>query len=185
MATTTAVSRLAVGRAALDQLRQVLERETPDRAAGLIREIGFAAGEALYDGFVDSVSERYGVETPQGLDSRYLGEALAGYFREQGWGSVATDNAAPSVLAVDSADWAEATGRGAAVPSCHFTAGMFSDFFTRLGGYPAAIMEVECRSKGDARCRFLVGSPDTLTWIYEGLVAGSAYQSLLATIRHA
>jgi hypothetical protein len=77
---------------------------------------------------------------------------------------------------------AEAEPRGAPFPSCHFTAGMLSDFFTRLGGYPAAVMEVECRTRGEARCRFLVGSPDLLTWMYEGLTAGRAYEELLAEL---
>ena len=184
MSTALTTSRLAFGQATLDQLRTVLERELPDRAGAALREIGFAAGESLYDGFIASVSERFGVEAPQALDARYLGEGLAGYFRRESWGTVSIETLAPGLLAVDSPDWVEATVRGASVPCCHFTSGMFSDFFTRLGGYPAAIMEVECRCKGDARCRFLVGSPDVLTWIYEGMVAGSNYLSLLTTLRN-
>jgi len=185
MATMTSVARLALGRATLDQLRLVLERENPAQAANLLREIGFAAGEALYEGLVDSVSQRFGVETPQALDSRYLGDALAGHFREQGWGACATDTVAPGLLAIDSPDWIEASPRDATVPSCHFSCGMLSDLFTRLGGYPAAVMEVECRSRGEARCRFLVGSPDLLTWLYEGIVAGTPHDRLVALLRSA
>ena len=62
---------------------------------------------------------------------------------------------------------------------------MLSDFFTRVGGYPAAVMEVECTSQGDARCRFLVGSPDVLTWLYEGLVAGNPLDRLVSRLRNA
>jgi hypothetical protein len=182
MPTTTTQSRLAVGQALLPELHRVLERELPETAPGVIREIGFAAGESLYRGFVDSVSSRYGVETPQALDVRFLGEALAGYCRDEGWGSVTAETLAPGLLGFDSPDWAEAEPRGAPFPSCHFTAGMLSDFFTRLGGYPAAVMEVECRTRGEARCRFLVGSPDLLTWMYEGLTAGRAYEELLAEL---
>ena len=183
MATTTSSPRLSLGKATLDQLSTVLEREAPAQSASLLREIGFAAGESLYEGLVESVSHRFGVETPQSLDTRYLGDALAGYFREEGWGNLSTETLAPGFLAIDSPDWVEAAPRDAAVPSCHFSCGMLSDLFTRLGGYPAAVMEVECRSRGEARCRFLVGSPDLLTWMYEGIVAGTPYERLVSTLR--
>jgi predicted hydrocarbon binding protein len=175
--------RLALGRPTLEQIRAVLERELPERAPALLREIGFSAGLALYDGFVESVAQRYAVEAPQSLDARYLGEALGGFFREEGWGSAAIEQLAPGLLGFDSPDWAEAEPRGAAAPSCHFSAGMLSDFFTRLGGYPAAVMEIECRSRGEPRCRFLVGGPEVLTWLYEGLVAGAPVDQLIATLR--
>jgi hypothetical protein len=183
MPTALSVPRLALGRATLTQLRGVLEREVPDQADALLREVGFAAGQAAHDGFVESVSQRYGVETPQGLDTRFLGDALAGFFRDEGWGTVTTDLLAPGVLALDSPDWAEAEPRGAPYPSCHFSAGLLSDFTTRLAGQPAAVLEVECRSRGDARCRFLVGSPDVLTWIYEGMAAGATWAEMVNRAR--
>lgn len=185
MASLTGTPGLALGQGTLDQLRAVLERELPEQAPTLLREIGFGAGQGAYERFIARVADRYGVETPQGLDVRYLGDALAGFFREEGWGSVSVETLAPGIMAVDSSDWTEATLRGAAAPSCHFSAGFLSDFLTRLGGYPAAVMEVECRSRGDARCRFLVGSPDLLTWLYEGLVAGEEYERLIARLRSA
>ncbi len=183
MPSAISVPRLALGRATLEQLAQVLERELPEQSATLLREIGFAAGEAAYEGFVESVTARYGVETPQGLDARFLGDALAGFFREEGWGTVTTDKIAPGVLAIDSPDWAEASPWEAPYPSCHFSSGLLSDFCTRLGGRPAAVMEVECRSHGDAQCRFLVGSPEILTWLYEGMGGGAGYAELLDRLR--
>jgi predicted hydrocarbon binding protein len=185
MSTSLTIPRLAIGRGTLDQIRAVLEREVPAQSAGLLREIGFAAGEPTYEAFVDSVSQRFGIETPQALDARYLGEALAGFFREEGWGTLAAETLAPGILALDTPDWAEAGPREATVPSCHFSCGMLADFFTRLGGYPAAVMEVECRSRGEARCRFLVGSPDLLTWMYEGMVGGASYDQLIGTLKSA
>lgn len=183
MSTALSAPRLALGRATLAQLRSVLERVAPEQAAVLLREIGFAAGESAYEGFVESVSRRYGVEAPQGLDARYLSDALGGFFRDEGWGTAATESLAPGVLALDSPDWAEAEPRGAAYPCCHLTAGMLSDFFTRLGGQPAAVLEVECRSRGEARCRFLVGSPDMLNWIYDGMAGGTPYLAMVARVR--
>jgi predicted hydrocarbon binding protein len=185
MSTTIAPVRLALGPAVLHQLRNVLERELPAQSPNLLREVGFGAGEAQYQGFVALVAERYGVETPQSLDLRYLGEALAAHFREQGWGSVTAESIAPGVLAFDSPDWVETEPRNAPIPCCHFTSGMLSDFFTRLGGYPAAVMEVECRGRGEARCRFLVGSPDLLTWLYENLAEGRPYEQLVTQLKAA
>jgi hypothetical protein len=33
-------------------------------------------------------------------------------------------------------------------------------------------MELECRSRGDARCRFVVGAPDNLGILYERIALG-------------
>jgi len=43
-----------------------------------------------------------------------------------------------------------------------------------------AVMEVECRSKNDARCRFLSAAPDTLQQIYEQMTQGKSYEEALA-----
>ena len=183
MSTTAPSGRLALGQATLTQLRLVLERELPANSASLLREVGFAAGEALYESFVQSVADRFGVEAPQALDVRYLGEALAGFFRDQGWGSVTAEVLAPGIFLLDSADWTEAERRLSEFPSCHFSAGMLSDFFSRLGGYPAAVMEVECRTQAQPKCRFLIGSPDLLTWIFEQLTEGRPMDHLIADLR--
>jgi hypothetical protein len=41
-------------------------------------------------------------------------------------------------------------------------------------------MEVECRSKGDARCRLLSASPDTLQQIYVAMTQGKSYEEALS-----
>jgi len=180
MSTATATTGVLVGKRALHQLRTVLERETGAQSALLLREIGFATGEALWSAFTGWAAERYHVEHPRQLDSRYLSEALGGFFEEHGWGGVEVSELSSSVLAVDARDWAEAEARGAEYPSCHFSSGMLADFFTRLGGSQAAVMEVECLSRGEGRCRFLVGSPDVLTYVYERMTAGMSYTQALA-----
>lgn len=183
MPTTLAEPRLGLGRAALHRIREILERELPDESDALLREIGFAAGPATYEGFVAYVAERYGVDSPQLLDARFLSDALAGFLRDEGWGTLSVDTLAPGILALDSTDLAEAEPRHAAYPACHVTSGLLSDVVTRLGGQAAAVLEVECRSRGDARCRFLVGSPDMLTWIYDGIAAGESWSALVDRAR--
>jgi hypothetical protein len=58
---------------------------------------------------------------------------------------------------------------------------MLADFFGRLAGEPVAAMEVECRSMGGERCRFLVGGYDTLQHIYDEMTRGVSYDEAAAT----
>ena len=76
---------------------------------------------------------------------------------------------------MDSSDWAEASTEGSQYPSCHVSSGLLADFFGRLAGETVAVMEVECRTRGDAGCRFLMGSPDTLATVYERMAEGVSY----------
>ncbi len=170
---------LHIGVEAMHALRTTLERETGQRAATILQETGFAAGDAFYTGLRDYVKETYGVAKAEALDGQYLSEALSGYLHDAGWGDVSVEQLGSAVLAVDSPNWAESRKGGATYPACHFSTGSFADLFTRLGGSQTAVIEVECRSKGDDRCRFLVGSPETLTTVYERMAAGLSYQQSL------
>jgi hypothetical protein len=64
---------------------------------------------------------------------------------------------------------------------CFFSAGMLADFLGRLSGAPVAVMEVECRSRNDARCRFLSASPETLDGVYDAMNQGRGYAEALGT----
>src|SRR5207302_125730 len=72
-------------------------------------------------------------------------------------------------------DWAEADPGSAQTPMCFFSSGMLADFLGRLSGEPVAVMEVECRSRNDGRCRFLSASPDTLNTVYAQMTEGRDY----------
>ena len=52
---------------------------------------------------------------------------------------------------------------------------MFADFFGRVADAPLAVMEVECRSAGADRCRFLLGSTDVMQAVYEHMSGGTGY----------
>jgi len=166
---------VTVGKRALHQMRAILERETGAQAALLLREVGFSTGEALYEALENWTRAHFGVASPRDLDSTYLNEALTGFFADAGWGDVRLSEIRPTVLGLDASEWAEATPLGAEYPCCHFSCGMLADFFTRLGGSQAAVMEVECGSRGESRCRFLIGSPDLLTYVYERMTTGMTY----------
>ena len=174
-------SGLRLGRKVIHQLRAALERDTGLQAASYLQEAGFAGGEELYAEFADWLSATRGVKRPADLDAQYLSEVLSAFFAELGWGALTARPLGPAVLALDSAEWAEATdeGRGE-FPSCHLTCGLLADFFGRLSTGLVAVMEVECRSRGDARCRFLAGAPETLSALYDRMAQGTSYADALA-----
>jgi hypothetical protein len=85
-------------------------------------------------------------------------------------------------LTVVSTDWAESPPAGEGQGSCFFSTGLLACFFTSLAdGTPLAVMEMQCRGQGDAECRFLVGSPDTLTAVYDAMSRGEDYLAVLGT----
>jgi predicted hydrocarbon binding protein len=171
---------LRLGRKVLHQLRAALERDTGLQAASYLQEAGFAGGEELFAEFAEWLVATRGVERPSELDAEFLGEVLSQFFAEQGWGALQVTRLGDSVLALDSSDWAEASdeGRGE-FPSCHLTCGLLADFFGRLSDGLVAVMEVECRSRGEGRCRFLAGSPETLSTIYDRMAQGLGYADAL------
>ncbi|HTO74282.1 MAG TPA: V4R domain-containing protein [Gemmatimonadales bacterium] len=169
-----------VGRRALHQLRASLERDTGLQSATYLQEAGFAGGEEVFNAFIPWLKSAHGIEHPRDLDARHFGEVISRFFAEAGWGSLASTRLTPAVLALDSTDWSEADAAAAATyPSCHLTSGMLADFFGRVAGGVVGVMEVECQSRGDARCRFLVGSPETLQTMYERMAQGQTYSQAL------
>ena len=170
---------LTIGRAALRQLHVSLLRDAPDVAVAILQEVGFAAGGGVYDAFSAWLPGETGVTRPNELDAGRLNDVLAAFFRAIGWGSMTIAQLGNAALAVDSSHWAEAEPGSADTAMCFFTSGMLSDFLGRLSGEPVAVMEVECRSRNDARCRFLSGSPDTLNAVYEQMSQGRTYAEAL------
>jgi hypothetical protein len=181
---TATSATLTIGRRALHQLRAALERDTGAQAATYLQEAGFASGEEMFQAFGRWLDERYGVDRPAALDARWFGEALGGFFRETGWGELTVTRLGDAVLALDAPAWAESLDEGgAAYPTCHLSCGMLADFLGRASDGLVAVMEVECRSRGDGRCRFLAGSPETLGALYERMAAGVPYLEALGAAR--
>ena len=179
-APTNGSTGLRLGRRVIHQLRASLERDAGLQAATHLQEAGFAGGEELYRAFADWLRERHGLEQPSDLDVKYMSEVLAEFFGEEGWGSLTVAPLGPAVLALDSADWAEAMDeRHGDYPSCHLSCGLLADFLGRMSQGQVAVMEVECRTRGDQKCRFLAGAPESLAIIYERMASGSGYLEAL------
>jgi predicted hydrocarbon binding protein len=172
---------LRLGRRVIHQLRASLERDAGMQAATHLQEAGFAGGEELYNAFTPWLAKTHGVDRPADLDMQFLGEVLSEFLAEQGWGRLTAIPLGPAVLALDSTDWAEALDvPQGEFPSCHLSCGLLADFLGRISQGLVAVMEVECRSRGEARCRFLAGAPETLGILYERMAQGSGYLEALA-----
>lgn len=173
----TGSGMLAITRDALTALRAALIRDTGTAAAGYLQEAGYAGGGALFDAFRAWLAAR-GAGTPESLSVDGFQREATAFFRDTGWGSLHVGTLHDTVATLDSMDWGEAAPEsGAELPSCHLSAGMFADFFGRVADAPLAVMEVECRSAGGERCRFLLGSTDVLQRVYEEMSQGAGYEA--------
>jgi predicted hydrocarbon binding protein len=174
---------LRLGRRVIHQLRASLERDTGLQAATYLQEAGFAGGEELYNVFAAWLAQTRQVQQPADLDVRFFGEVLSDFFAEQGWGRLTATPLGP-VLALDSSEWAEALDeRTGEFPSCHLSCGLLADFLGRISRDLVAVMEVECRTRGESRCRFLAGAPDTLSILYDRMAQGTGYLEALGVER--
>lgn len=171
----TGSGMLAVTRDTMTALRAALLRDTGPAAAGYLQEAGYAGGGALFDAFRAWVAGR-GAEAPEALSIDAFQREATEFFRLSGWGSLHVGALQDTVATLDSADWGEAAPGTLDQPSCHVSAGMFADFFGRVADAPLAVMEVECRSAGDARCRWLLGSTDVMQRVYDEMSGGKGYE---------
>jgi predicted hydrocarbon binding protein len=122
------------------------------------------------------MAERHGT-TPDQIGAERFPTELARFFADLGWGSL-TFGTMGTVATLDSSDWAEGNpAHPMEFPACYFTAGLLTELFMRLSDVPVSALEVECRSAGAERCRFLVGSSETIQRVYDGLSAGVGYEA--------
>jgi predicted hydrocarbon binding protein len=156
----------------LRQLHASLATRAPDQMVTILQEVGYAAGEGLYRAFAVQ-------HNPADLDADRLGEALSEFFAGAGWGMLTISPVGTGALALDSPNWAEAEPGSAQSPMCFFSAGMLADFLGRLSDQTVSVMEVECRCRGDARCRFLSATPEVLEKVYSEMTAGRGYEEAL------
>jgi predicted hydrocarbon binding protein len=155
------------------QLHASLLSRAPDQAIAILQEAGYAAGEGLYRAFAAA-------NNPSDLDADLFAETLSEFFTNGGWGGLTMSPVGTEALALDSSDWVEAEPGTSQTPMCFFSAGMLADFLGRVSDEPVSVMEVECRSRGDERCRFLSATPDVLQRVYEAMTEGRTYEDALS-----
>lgn len=169
---------VAMTRDSLLALRVALFRDVGTESAALLQEAGYAGGQTMFDAFGRWLESR-GLSSPESLPATEFGLRATEFFREIGWGSIELGTL-ETVATVDSADWAESDpAYPLEFPGCYYTTGVIADFFSRLAGAPLAVMEVECRSMGGDRCRFLVGAGETMQRVYDEMGQGLPYDEAL------
>jgi predicted hydrocarbon binding protein len=174
-------SLVAVPRDSLLALRTALFRDVGVNAAALLQEAGYTGGAGMYQAFSHWLSSR-GLPAPESLAASDFATHATEFLRAAGWGSIEIGTL-DGLATIDSPDWAESDpAYPLDFPGCYFTSGMFAELFGRLAGEPVAAMEVECRSMGGERCRFLVGSNEMLQHIYEEMARGISYDQVVATV---
>jgi hypothetical protein len=170
---------IAVPVSLFDSLRGELEQE-----AGTLQTV-----RALHH-----AGYRAGLSAAAALDEEAGGEAfslsqaafwkhLARYFSRRGWGELSHTTPHPAVGLLTSPDWAEARADEVdADASCSFSAGFLSGLLSQLAGGPVAVLEVQCRTRGDRECRFAFGSETAVHELYGMLLDGADLSSALETL---
>lgn len=168
--------------ASLKTLRAALYRDLGDGFAAVLQEAGFAGGESVMQAFTDWCAHS-GLGSPDTMAYAAFQGAAARFFAEAGWGHVTMTPIGDAAVALDSADWSEAESTAQMpYPACYYSAGMLADLFGRVAEGTLACLEVECRSAGADRCRFLLGSPEVMGHVHQRLSEGVGYEAALGEI---
>jgi predicted hydrocarbon binding protein len=167
-------------RASISALRSALVRDAGPGFATYLQEAGFAGGETIFLAFRDWLAGR-GADTPESLPLDAFATQAGAFFADAGWGNLEVTPIRDVAATIDTQDWAEADpGAHLDHPACHFTTGLLADFFGRTANTPLAVLEVECRSCGAPRCRFIAGSAEVMQHVYDQMAAGESYEAALA-----
>ena len=172
---------VALPRQSLAALRSALIRDLGGNYATYLQEAGYAGGDAVFTAFRDWLAARGG-----NADTISFGEfqaIAAEFFKDTGWGALEVGNLNDVVITLDSTDWAEADpSLNIGFPACYYSMGLLADFFGRVAGSQLTCYEVECRSNGAARCRFLLGSAEVIGQVYQRMTEGVGYEAAVAEL---
>jgi predicted hydrocarbon binding protein len=170
-------AELAIPAGSLTALRDALVASVgPEAAAEALRAAGHAAGDAFF-----RILAGGNGNDVRGLATRQFWARLSQLFSARGWGHLTYSEAHPGVGSLHTADWAEAAGGGAGA-TCLVTTGMLANLLGQVAESEVAVLEVECRGRGDQQCRFLFGGSDAVYAVYDRLNAGDEPDSALAQI---
>lgn len=174
---------IGLPRAALGALRTALLRDAGWSYVGWLTETGWAGGAEAAQAFAEwlpSQGESRGLDA---LDAATFQRHAPAFFAAAGWGTLTIGTLGPGLLTLDSPDWVEADPAAQLpYPGCYVSGGLFGAFFSSIGGVTLTTMEVECRSAGSARCRWLLGSPAAIQHVYQAMSEGQSYLDAAETV---
>jgi predicted hydrocarbon binding protein len=172
MATATPTRRLSLPAALLRSLLAAIVAErTPAESASLLRQAGYDAGEELYAMLQDELAAAgSGEASLPALPTSSFWKHFTGFWRPLGWGSLQHRQLHDAVAELASENWAEAEAAGQL--GCQLTTGLFADLLSRVAATDVAVLEVECRARGEEHCRFLIGNARALTTLHAALLDG-------------
>lgn len=176
--TSNRAPEVALPASAFTGIRDALvEVVGPEAAAEALRAAGYAAGDVLHDVLAGQADDL------AGLPADRFWSRLSQLFSSRGWGTLEYSEAHPGVGSLTAPRWAEARDDAASdQPTCHFTTGLLANLLGRVAGKDVAVLEVECRSRGDDACRFLFGGTPAVYAVYERMAAGDDAEAALARI---
>lgn len=181
MTASTRTSEMTLPVASLAALRDgLVEAVGAEAASQALRHAGHAAGDTFF-----AILQSGEGDAADRSASRFWTD-LERLFASRGWGRMSFTPAHDGVGSLEASDWAEAnadSAPGAAATSCHFTTGVLANMLGQVAGGEVAVLEVECRSRGDERCRFLFGGAEAVYRVYEDMAAGTAADHALAQLR--
>ena len=173
---------VALSRASLSALRTALLRDAGPGGVAYLQEAGFAGGEALMASFRQWLGAR-DARPVEALDTESFRARAVEYFHETGWGHLAITPLSGALVAIDSDNWSESDPAAALPhPGCYLSSGLLADFFSRVAEAQLAVMEVECRSMGHPRCRWLLGNGEALQAVYAAMTDGVPYAEAAAKL---
>ena len=159
-------------------LRSALAKEAGALPAiHALHSAGYAAGVAAAHALKASPDEDVMVLAQEAFWSR-----LAGFFARRGWGHLTHEALHDAVGTLTSSDWAEPGDERDEDASCTFSTGFLSGLLTTLAGGPVAVLEVNCRARGDAQCTFAFGNATAIHEVYGQLLEGADLRGALASL---
>jgi hypothetical protein len=170
---------VAVPVAVFDALRTEIEKDFGTlETVGALHRAGYDAGRhaAL------TLNREAGGDalhlSPAGFWSR-----LSEYFEKRGWGTLRHSAPHPAIGLLSSPEWAEvSTADNPTESGCAVSAGFLSGMLSQLLGNAVAVLEVQCRGRGDDSCDFAFGSETAIHDLYGHLLEGTELEQALEAL---
>ena len=168
---------IAVPISIFTSLRSALEKE-----AGALPTI-HALHHAGYEAGAAAAASFAGADDVTGMEQSAFWAKFTDFFSRRGWGTLDRSGEHRAIALLSSPDWAEASlDAGDSDSTCCFSAGFLSGLLSELAGGPVAVLEVDCRARGNERCCFAFGSEVAVHDLYGHLLDGSNLDGALAAL---